>query len=358
MALIEDLSNLLPIEYPFELKEVDKDDINLRVTILLSVSEGALPSNCRIHSYYEREWEHLKIFQYRSFIKCKIPIYQDRATGKLTKPTISFSRDYSKFTLLYEAEVMRLMHIHNCFSSVATQLGIYPQRVESLYHYYTQHLEIDELSHTPENIAFDETSTCKGHDYITTFWDLDKQCIVGIYDGKSSESVKEFQQNHPYPEAVKNISMDMSPAFISGVTTYLPQADITFDKWHVIKLLHKHLDNLTNQADDFKALINMLMNQLGDFYKQQNYEQFSAQLAFIADFAQEKLQNNPISKTIRNHFEGIANYANSQLNNGILEGINSKIQTIKRIARGFRSKHTFKKMIRFAFQSHSVQVIS
>lgn len=71
MPLIEDLSNLLPIEYPFELKEVVKDDINLRVTMILSVSEGALPPNCRIHSYYEREWEHLKIFQYRSFIKLR-----------------------------------------------------------------------------------------------------------------------------------------------------------------------------------------------------------------------------------------------------------------------------------------------
>ena len=50
--------------------------------------------------------------------------------------------------------------------------------------------------------------------------------------------------DHPNPEAVKNISMDMSPAFISGVTTYFQHAKITFDKWHVIKLYHKHLKDL------------------------------------------------------------------------------------------------------------------
>ncbi len=197
MELIETLGDLLPIEYPFEIKEFHKDDSALKVHILLSVSEGAIPLNSRIHSYYEREWEHLRLFQYRTFIKCKIPIYQHKVTGKLTKPTISFSRDYSKFTLWYEAEVMRLMHLHNCFSTVAAQLGIYPQRVESLYHHYTQHLELNELTHTPENVAFDETSTRKGHDYITTFWDLDKQCIIGIYDGKSSETVKEFYDAPP-----------------------------------------------------------------------------------------------------------------------------------------------------------------
>lgn len=68
MSLIDDLSELLPIGYPFELQEVHKDDKNLRVTIILSVSQGAVPLNCRIHSYYDREWEHLKIFQYRSFV--------------------------------------------------------------------------------------------------------------------------------------------------------------------------------------------------------------------------------------------------------------------------------------------------
>lgn len=356
MALIDELSELLPIAYPFEIKQVDKDDTNLRVTITLSVSAGAIPVDCRIHSYYERAWEHLKLFQYRTFIKCNIPIYQNRQTGRLTKPAISFSRDYSKFTLSYEAEVMRLMYIYNCFSTVAAQLGIYPQRVESLYHHYTQHLEVDTLNHTPQNIAFDETSTRKGHDYITTFWDLDQHCLVGIYDGKSSQAVKAFQQDHPYPEAIGKISIDMSPAFISGVNQYLPQADITFDKWHVIKLLHKHMDNLPQAADEFKAIVSLLMDQLWDFYRRKNYEQFCGQLAFVADFAQEKLPGNPITKTIRNHFDGIANYARCKINNGMLEGINSKIQTIKRMARGFRYKHTFKKMIRFAF--HPLQVIS
>lgn len=358
MPLIDQLSDLLPILPPFEVKEIDKDDVNSQVIIYLSVSESHTPVNHRIHSYYKRDWEHLKLFQYRTFISCQVPIYQDKSTGKLTKPTIEFSRDYSRFTLLYEAEVMRLMRINNCFTTVAAILGIYPQRVESIYHHYTQHLEDNFLANTPINIAYDETSTRKGHRYITTFFDLDQWVIVGIYDGKSSECVKAFMQDHPYPEAIKNISIDMSPAFISGNNTYFPQAQITFDKWHVIKLLYKHLDSLMPKANEFNAYITLIMNQLSDFYKRQDYELFAAQLIFIADFAQEKLNGNPITKTIKVHFEGITNYANTQFNNGILEGINSKIQTIKRIARGFRYNRTFKKMIRFAFEKPSLQVIS
>jgi transposase len=60
--------------------------------------------------------------------------------------------------------------------------------------------------------------------------DLDNRQIVGIYDGKSSDCVEKFIQDHPNPEAIKNISMDMSPAFISGVRRCCPSAQITFDK--------------------------------------------------------------------------------------------------------------------------------
>jgi len=358
MDIISKLSDLLPILPPFEIETISKDDSKLQVLIQLKVMESTLPLNHIIHSYYEREWEHLKLFQYRTFIKCKIPIYKDKSTGVLTKPSISFSRDYSRFTLLFEAEVMRLMNIHYCFSTVAKTLHINTQRVESIYHYYTQHLEVNLIEETPVNIAYDETSTKKGHDYITTFFDLDQWKIIGIYDGKSSECVREFMQSHPYPEAIKNISIDMSPAFICGANQCFPNADLTFDKWHVSKLVYKYLDKLEAQAGAFKEYIYLVMNQITDFYRQKQYERMAAQLMFIADFAQEQLNANPITKMIYSHFEGIVNYAKSQVNNGILEGLNSKIQAIKRIARGFRYKSTFKKMIRFAFHPVPYQVIS
>lgn len=363
MDIISNLSDLLPILPPFEIETIHKDDSKLQVLIQLKVMVSNIPLNHSIHSYYERQWEHLKLFQYRTFIKCKIPIYKDKSTGVLTKPSISFSRDYSRFTLLFEAEVMRLMNIHYCFRTVAKSLHIHTQRVESIYHYYTQHLENDFIKQTPVNIAYDETaaaaaSTKKGHDYITTLFDLDHWEIIGIYDGKSSECVHEFMQSHPYPEAIQNISIDMYPAFISGANQYFPKADVTFDKWHVIKLIYRHLDKLESQVGDFKDYIYLLMNQITDFYHRKQYEQLAAQLMFIADFAQEQLKTNAITKTIKSHFKGITNYSKSKVSNGILEGINSKIQAIKRIARGFRYKSTFKKMIRFAFQKNNFQVIS
>jgi len=358
MDLIKAFTELLPIEAPFEIDKLEKDESNQEVHIYLRVDKQKLPPNNSLHSHYKRSWEHLKLFQYRCFIHCKLPIYKDKATGKLWKSEVSFSRDYSRFTLLYEAEVMRLMKIHHCFSTVGKNLGIYPQRVESIYHHYTESFEEDIITQTPVNVAYDETSSRKGHDYITSFYDLDTQQIIGIYDGKASDCVAQFMQDHPYPEALKNISIDMSPAFISGAKGYFSQANVTFDKWHVIKLIYKHLEALGTKADPFNDYISLLMNQVTSFYKQNMYQEFAAQLQFIADFAQDICMDNPITKTIMSHFDGIANYANSKITNAVMEGINSKIQVIKRVARGFRYKRNFKKMIRFVFANLDFQVIS
>ncbi len=264
---------------------------------------------------------------------------------------MDFARGHARFTLLYEQEVMRLMRIHHCLSSVARQSGIYVQRAERIYHHYTRHLEALPVTQVAHRVGVDETSARKGHDYITTFVDMDTGAILDIADGKGTDCVKHFFANHPNPEAVKDFPAGMSPAFSSGIHRYFPQARITFDKWHVIKLLYKHLEALDHKAHTFKACIALLMEDLSAFFQANDARKGRAQLCFIAHFAQEQLGKNPISATIDKHFDGITAYFDSHLTNGLLEGINSKIQTIKRIARGFRYKENFKKIIRFAFES-------
>ena len=45
------------------------------------------------------------------------------------------------------------------------------------------------------------------------------------------------------------------------------------------------------------------------------------------------------AKTIKNHWDGIVAWKESQINNGILEGLNSVVQAAKRKARGYGRKH-------------------
>jgi len=51
-----------------------------------------------------------------------------------------------------------------------------------------------------------------------------------------------------------------------------------------------------------------------------------------------------VAKTIKAHWNGILNYFDSRINNGILEGTNSVI-LLKRSARGYRNVQNFITMI-------------
>lgn len=350
MDLLTDLSALLPIQAPFRVERLEKDESAQAIHIHLAVDPSHRPSvDYQLHSYYERNWEHLRWFQYRCFLHARLPIYQHKFTKAFRKASVSFARDFSRFTLLYEQEVMRLMGLHCSLSSVARQLAIHVQRVEAIYHHYATPAYEDHQMAVCPRVGYDETSTRKGHDYITTFVDLDTGQLLDIEDGKSAQALAAFVGKHPYPEAIRQLSLDMSPAFISGATRYLPQARLTFDKWHLLKLLYKHLEELGQPAADYRHYIAALMEQVGSFFDQDQPAQARAQLCFIADYAQECLGKNALTNCIYRYYHGVVNYFETRLTNGLLEGINSQIQTLKRIARGFRYKEHFKKMIFFAF---------
>jgi NADPH-dependent curcumin reductase CurA len=102
-------------------------------------------------------------------------------------------------------------------------------------------------------------------------------------------------------------------------------------------------------AADYRHCITALMEQLASFFDQDQPTQARAQLCFIADYAQACLGRNALTNSIYRYYQGVVHYFQTRLTNGLLEGINSKIQTLKRIARGFRYKEHCKKMIFFAF---------
>jgi len=75
-------------------------------------------------------------------------------------------------------------------------------------------------------------------------------------------------------------------------------------------------------------------------------------IAFLVDWREEvdKSGIEPFKKfsnTIKTHWQGFINFCETEINNGILEGINSKIQPAKRRARGYRCVKNFINMIYF-----------
>lgn len=185
-------------------------------------------------------------------------------------------------------------------------------------------------------------------------------------------------------EEITDASIDLSPAFISGIQEHLPNAKITFDRFHVKKLLNEAMDtvrknerkeheilknhkytflknnsNLTKrQREERELLINLLPN-LGeayrlkelfdDFWDMDDVEEAAGFLAYWTDLVVDS-GIQPLIKftnTLKSHWSGIVNFIKSRISNGVLEGINSKIQLAKKRARGYRNINNFINMIYF-----------
>jgi transposase len=127
------------------------------------------------------------------------------------------------------------MHV----SEAAETLGVYPNRLWNVFDYWIykfhQEDEIDDL----RQVGFDETSVKKGHKYVTTMVCLKERRILFATEGKGAncieKSVDYLKEKGVAINKVKQVCIDMSPAFISGCINHLPNAEITFDKFHVVK---------------------------------------------------------------------------------------------------------------------------
>jgi transposase len=131
---------------------------------------------------------------------------------------------------------------------VAETLSVTQPRVWRVFNYWIKRVfSGDDLSEVKQ-VGVDETSRRKGHNYITQFVDLDKSRTVFVTEGKNAATIEKFveelEKKNGKKENIELVSMDMSPAFISGVMDKLPHSQIVFDKFHLVKMLNETPDEV------------------------------------------------------------------------------------------------------------------
>ena len=165
------------------------------------------------------------------------------------------------FTLLFEALIIAMCR-EMTFSAVSRLVGLSWHKVAAICkRYVALGLEQADFSEV-KCLAVDETSKARGHDYITLVADGDERRVLFVTEGKDAETLAvftgDFVAHGGDPQAVECISIDMSPAFIKGVAEHLPNAQVTFDKFHVIAHANKAVETTRRieqrTAPDLKGL--------------------------------------------------------------------------------------------------------
>jgi len=330
-----------------------------------------------------KKWRHLNFFEHECYIHARVPRVK-LPNGKVKLITTPWEGLSNGFTLLFEALVMQLCQAMPV-SRVASLTKTSDDKLWSMLERYVDTVRVEENFEHIDTIGLDETSRAKGHDYITLFVDLKAKRTIFITEGKDSLTVarfaKDFQSHNGKVEDIKEVSCDMSPAFIKGVKENLPDAKITFDKFHILKLINeavdevrkteaktnkllkgtryiwlKNPDNLTaKQKEKLEELTISKMDiqtlkaynlrqSFQKIYKATTEDEFITYLDkwyYWATHSQiEPIIN--VAKTIKRHWDGVVHWYRSKINNGILEGLNSVIQAAKSKARGFKTIKNYK----------------
>ncbi len=80
---------------------------------------------------------------------------------------------------------------------------------------------------------------------MSFFFDMDQRRLLFGTEGKDHKTVKAFAEDleahNGSAEKVTDASLDMSKAFIKGVREALPNAEITFDQFHLIQHMNDAL---------------------------------------------------------------------------------------------------------------------
>lgn len=385
----------LGLQSPWYIKSVElKDTDSGRQELHIAVDHEAhakFEYEGKQYSVYDhqlRTWRHLQFFQYDCYLHARVPRVKTD-DGKTKLVSVPWADAGSSFTLLFELNLLSLLQEDMSASAVGRRYEMDSRRV---FRVMARHVSIA-LATQPlaefEELSVDETSRKKGHNYLTILCDRIAKKVVGISVGKDKEAFAhaliDMEVRGASRETVKNVTMDMSTAYISAVEDYMKHVEIIFDRFHISQLLNKAVDQIRREEQrEFKEAfkntrylwlrkgdtlkedqqhklieLSQAYPKIGEAYRLKelfrelfNAAEYNQSLAPLNAWI-EKAWDSGIKQlqdfvnTLHSHWYGIETYFKKIATNAYAENVNLKIQAIKRTARGYRNVQHFILMIYF-----------
>jgi len=402
--------HILGIEKPWEVSEVELDVKGEKVDVWVEHPRGKsfecpkCGKECSVYDHVERTWRHLDTCQFRTMLHARVPRVNCEKHGIL-QVKVPWAEPGSQFTIFFERLAIELL-LECSVKGAVKILGItwdegYGIRKRAVRRGKERRGEED-IRH----IGIDEKASKKGHNYLTLMVDLDRGRVLETALDRKKESLDLLfnKLTGEQKEKVEAVAMDMWKPYISSTLEHIPgaQEKIVFDRFHLMKHLTKAVDgvrkdehralkkegesplkgtkylwlynweNLPEQKlETFEELQRMNLKvgrawamkenlrELWDYSYPANARKFFKSWFWWATHSRLK----PMIKaayTFKNHIENILTYFKHRITNSVAEGINSKIQEIKKRACGFRNMANFQDAILFhcggldLYPTHSV----
>ena len=390
-------ATILGIRAPWQVSDVSLKATESTVEVTVSLAPDATtpcPQFSRPSPRYDakpRRWRHLDTCQFKTFITADVPRIECAEHG-VHQIKVPWAEQGSRFTVLFESLTIDWLK-GACIRAVARLLGLTWDEVDGVQQRAVRRgLERRKLA-APTRLGVDETSFAKRHEYVTIVSDLDSPTVVHVADSRGRESLGNYLEGLSAEERarIELLAMDMWGPYISAALRFVPGADkkICFDRFHVAK----HLGDAVNRvrAEEHRALaaegdlrlkktrylwlrgeesltpaarerfaplrdsnlkvarawaLKETARDLWNYVRRGN-----AWLAWTRWLAwASRCRLAPVirvAQMIRKHLTGILNAIVHHVTSARCEGINAKVQWIKRLAFGFRNRERFRNAIYF-----------
>ncbi len=335
-----------------------------------------------------RQWRHLALGRMMFWLEYT-PRRVSCARCGIRVEKVPWAAHNSRFTLDFE-ELVAYLAQRMDKTAVSTLLGINWRTVgRIIVTVVNERLDPARLDHL-RTIGIDEISFRRGHEYVTVVVDHERTRVVWTGDGKSGDTLRQFfDQLGPERTAdLRQASVDLSAAYITAIRERAPQAELTYDRFHVQRLASDAVDEVrraevraagdTEMAAFVKKSRWALLKNPWNLSRTEGEKLREVQrhncrlyrayllketLAKALDYVQPRRADKALREwinwashsrlapfrraaaTVKSHLPGILSYISSRLTNGIVEGLNNKIRLITRRAFGFHSASPLRAMI-------------
>ena len=338
----------------------------------------------------ERTWRHLDTMQFTTTIHASVPRSECSTCGVLTQP-VPWAGKHSRFTLLFEYMAVEVIKACSSISAAAKLLNVDWQAVQSIMDRAVARGIVRRNMSNIRNVGIDEKSFGKGQDYVSIMTDVDNARVLEVVPERTRAAADKLWQlmDELQRKLIQAVSMDMWSPFMEATRAACPDAAIVHDKFHVSKYLGEAVDKVRRQEhvqlsedgdDRLKGTRQLWLYAMENLPEDKSALMLSLRQADLKTGRAWSMKENfrhfwecgnveeasmffttwyrwatgsrlpPIAKVaamLQRHLSGLLSYVTHRITNAASEGFNSKIQSIKSAARGFRSFENYRTRILF-----------
>ena len=246
-------TSALGLQTPWSVKAVNLDTARRRIDFNLICNARRLPCpHCNapdqgVHDRLSRQWRHLDFFQFEAWLHAEVPRVACSACGQTSQVEVPWAREGSGFTALFEALALSLCQELPVRQAAALLRCSDKQLWRRIEHYVSAARALDDMSGVTI-VGIDETSLRKGQNYITVVHDLQAKRLLFACEGRDHQTVLDFASDLKAhggdPAQIEHVCQDMSAAYAKGVGLALAQAQISYDRFHVIAMANEAMDGV------------------------------------------------------------------------------------------------------------------